>query len=91
MQGSRSYASSDTTFVIDEKTCLHLYLVLLHPAKGRSEPGDLPAEEVRFGGNKVAQLPREDGVDGLAVAFREAFQGEDLEAGDAHVQVSQPE
>ena len=37
------------------------------------------------------QLAREDGVDRLAVAVGEAFQGQDLEAGDAHFQVGQAE
>ncbi len=41
--------------------------------------------------HNIQQLAREDGVDRLAVAFGEAFQGQDLEAGDAHFQVGQAE
>jgi hypothetical protein len=39
-----------------------------------------------MGGDDVQQLAGEDGVDRLAVAVGEAFQGQDLEAGDAHFQ-----
>jgi len=43
------------------------------------------------GGYDIQQLAGEDGVDRLAVAVGEAFQGQDLEAGDAHFQVGQAE
>jgi hypothetical protein len=43
------------------------------------------------GGDDIQQLAREDGVDRLAVAAGEAFQGQDLEAGDAHFQAGQAE
>ncbi len=42
-------------------------------------------------GHDVQQLAREDGVDGLAVAAGETFQGEDLDAGDADFQVGEAE
>jgi len=42
-----------------------------------------------MGGYDIQQLAGEDGVDRLAVAVGEAFQGQDLEAGDAHFQVGQ--
>jgi hypothetical protein len=43
------------------------------------------------GGHDIQQLAREDGVDRLAVAAGEAFQGQDLEAGDAHFQAGEAE
>jgi hypothetical protein len=43
------------------------------------------------GGDDIQQLAGEDGVDGLSVAVGEAFQGQDIEAGDAHFQVGQAE
>ncbi len=44
-----------------------------------------------MGGYDIQQLACEDGVDRLAVAVGEAFQGQDLEVGDAHFQVGQAE
>jgi hypothetical protein len=43
------------------------------------------------GADDIQQLAGEDGVDRLAVAVGEAFQGQDLEAGDAHFQVGEAE
>jgi len=37
----------------------------------------------------MQQLAGDDGIDRLAVAVGEAFQGQDLEASDAHFQVGQ--
>jgi hypothetical protein len=42
-------------------------------------------------GHDVQQLAREDGVDRPAIAMGQAFQGEDLETGDADLQVGEAE
>jgi len=51
----------------------------------------LPGEVVRVRRDDIQHLAGEDGVDRLAVAVGEAFQGQDLEAGDPHFQVGQAE
>jgi hypothetical protein len=63
----------------------------VRPAKCCAEAGDLWSKEIRFCGDDVEQFPGDDGIDGFAVAFREAFQGEDLKTGDAYVQVGEAE
>ncbi len=64
---------------------------LLRPAKRGGEARDRRGQVLRVCGHDIKQLAREDGVDRLAVAVGEAFQGQDLEAGDAHFQVGEVE
>ena len=64
---------------------------LLRPPKRGGEARYRRRQVLRVGGDDIQQLPREDGVDRLAVAVGEAFQGQDLETGDAHFQVGQAE
>ncbi len=68
-----------------------LHAGLLRPAKRSGEARDRRGQVLRVGGDDVQQLAREDGVDRFAVAVGEAFQGQDLEARDAHFQVGQAE
>ena len=44
-----------------------------------------------MGGDDIEQLAGEDGIDGLAVALGENFQGQDLEAGDADFEIGEAE
>jgi hypothetical protein len=62
---------------------------LLRPPKRSGEARDRRGQVLRVGGHDIQQLAREDGVDRLAVAVGEAFQGQDLEAGDAHFQAGE--
>ncbi len=69
----------------------HTECVLLWPPKCGGEARYRRGQVLRVRGDDIQQLAREDGVDRLAVAFGEAFQGQDLEAGDAHFQAGEAE
>ena len=64
---------------------------LLRPPKRGSEARYRRGQVLLVGGHDIQQLAGEDGVDGLAVAVGEAFQGQDLEAGDADFKVGDAE
>ena len=62
---------------------------LLRPPKRGGESRYRRDQILGVRGHDIQQLAGEDGVDRLAVAVGEAFQGQDLESGDAHFQVGQ--
>src|SRR5438067_1158330 len=64
---------------------------LRRPTKCGGEAGDLRGEKIRFRGDDVEQFVCEEHVDGLTVAFCETLRCEDLEAGEANLQVGEAE
>lgn len=71
--------------------CRAVRKLRFRPGEGGGEGGDLLGEPRGMDGDEVAELAGEEGVDGGGVAGGEVLEGEDLNKGDADLEVGEAE